>query len=94
MYRDDERVKVDTETLKEARVRRGLSQATVAEAVGISRSFYVEIEGGKSPSLVTALKIARFFDCPVADLFLLLDVAPRDASEEQAATLEPTGTEQ
>lgn len=87
MYRNDERVKVNTETLKETRIKRGLLQATVAEAVGISRSFYVEIEGGKSPSLVTALKIARFFDCPVADLFLLLDVALHDASDQQAAAM-------
>ncbi|MHB9144666.1 MAG: helix-turn-helix transcriptional regulator [Symbiobacteriia bacterium] len=91
MYRDDDRVKVNTETLKEARAKKGLSQAAVAEAVGISRSFYVEIEGGKSPSLATSLKIARFFERPVADLFLLRDVAPHDAADEQAATAEAPG---
>ncbi|MDI6871196.1 MAG: helix-turn-helix transcriptional regulator [Bacillota bacterium] len=56
--------------LIETRRRAGLSQKDVAEAVGISRSFYTLIERGtRNPSLPVALRIARFFGADTRQLF-------------------------
>lgn len=53
-----------------ARRRAGLSQQQVAEAVGISRSFYTLIERGcRTPSLAVALRIAGFFGAAPGELF-------------------------
>ncbi len=52
------------------RVQRGLSQADLASALGVSRQTVIAIESGKySPSLPLAFRIARFFDAPVDKLF-------------------------
>jgi putative transcriptional regulator len=52
------------------RVRRGLSQAEVATALGVSRQTVIAIENGRySPSLPLAFRIARFFDSTVDDMF-------------------------
>lgn len=58
--------------LKVARAERSLSQAELAEGVGVSRQTINSIETGRFvPSTVLALKLARFFGTGVENLFWL-----------------------
>jgi putative transcriptional regulator len=59
-------------TLRAHREERGLTQAELAAAVGVTRQSINSIERGRyEPSLELALKLADEFDCPVEDLFAL-----------------------
>lgn len=61
-------------TLPTLRAERGLSQAALAQALGVSRQTINSIEVGKyDPSLPLAIRIARHFDRAVEDVFLLPD---------------------
>jgi putative transcriptional regulator len=63
--------------VREQRRQRGLSQAQVAAALGVSRQTVISIEGGRYlPSLPLAFRIARYFDVPVDKMF--------DPDEEEA----------
>jgi len=63
--------------VREQRTQRGLSQAEVATALGVSRQTVISIENGRYlPSLPLAFRIARFFDMPVDKMF--------DPDEEEA----------
>lgn len=56
--------------VREHRVARGLSQAALAAAAGVSRTAVTGIESGKtSPSVDAALRIAASLDAPVETLF-------------------------
>jgi putative transcriptional regulator len=56
--------------VREQRTTRGLSQAQVAAALGVSRQTVISIEGGRYlPSLPLAFRIARFFDMTVDKMF-------------------------
>jgi putative transcriptional regulator len=56
--------------VREQRTQRGLSQAEVAAALGVSRQTVISIEGGRYlPSLPLAFAIARFFDITVDKMF-------------------------
>jgi putative transcriptional regulator len=56
--------------LRELRSQRNLSQADVAEALGVSRQTVISIERGRySPSLPLAFKIAHLFDSTVDEVF-------------------------
>jgi putative transcriptional regulator len=56
--------------VREQRTQRGLSQAAVAAALGVSRQTVISIESGRYlPSLPLAFRIARFFDMPVDKMF-------------------------
>ena len=56
--------------VREQRTRRGLSQAEVAAALGVSRQTVISIENGRYlPSLPLAFRIARFFGMPVEKMF-------------------------
>ncbi|MHA1888344.1 MAG: transcriptional regulator [Promethearchaeia archaeon] len=58
--------------VREYRENFHLSQQELAEAVGVSRQMISYIENGtKKPNLILALKIAKFFDIPVSQLFEL-----------------------
>lgn len=58
--------------LKVARAEKNVSQAEVAEAIGVSRQTVNSIETGRYvPSTVLALKLARLFEMPVEALFQL-----------------------
>ncbi len=49
-----------------------LTQAELAERVGVSRQTIHAIETGKyNPSVVLAIRIARVFQKPVEEIFLL-----------------------
>ncbi|PSQ58264.1 transcriptional regulator [Halobacteriales archaeon SW_7_71_33] len=52
------------------REREGLSQAELAEAVGVSRQTINAIERERyDPSLELAFELSRHFDCRIEDLF-------------------------
>jgi putative transcriptional regulator len=56
--------------VREQRRQRGISQAEVAAALGVSRQTVISIENGRYlPSLPLAFRIARFFDVPVDKMF-------------------------
>lgn len=61
--------------LKKFREKRGgISQEALATAVGVSRQTIISIEKGKFiPSSFLALKIAKYFDTSVEDIFYLID---------------------
>jgi len=51
-----------------------LSQQKLAQAVGVTRQTIISIEKGRYlPSTLLALKIARFFNKSVEDIFYLID---------------------
>ena len=57
--------------LKFLRTTNGLQQKDVAKAIGVTTSYYGMIEiGTRKPSLIIALKLAKFFNIPVEDIFL------------------------
>lgn len=56
--------------VREARRRRGLTQAQLAEAMGVSRNTINSIENGRyTPSLPLALALARHFETSVEEMF-------------------------
>jgi putative transcriptional regulator len=61
-------------TLRVERAIKNITQADLAEAIGVSRQTINTIESNKYvPSTVLALKIARFFNKPVEAIFELED---------------------
>ena len=61
--------------IKEHRLKLGLTQEDLAEAVGVSRQSINSIERGRyTPSLPLALRFARVFNCPTDELFKLQEV--------------------
>ena len=58
--------------LKAHRAAHGLTQATLADRIGVSRKTINTIENGVFvPSTVLALQLAEVFDCRVDDIFML-----------------------
>ena len=56
--------------VKEERLARGLSQAQLGEALGVSRQTINSIEAGRYlPSLPLAIALARFFSKTVEEVF-------------------------
>jgi len=54
------------------RAEHRMSQADLAEAIGVTRKTINTIEVGKFvPSTIIALKIARYFKAPVEEIFSL-----------------------
>ena len=60
-----------TNRVREYREQHGpMSQAALAEAIGVTRQTVIAIEQGHySPSLESAFRIARLFDVGVEDVF-------------------------
>lgn len=59
-------------TIKVERAKKDITQADLAEAIDVSRLTIHSIETGKfNPSIMIALKIARYFDIKVDELFIL-----------------------
>ena len=57
--------------MRERRLERGLSQAGLGDAVGVSRQTINAIETGRYlPSLPLAIALARYFEANVEDIFL------------------------
>lgn len=58
----------------ELRSSRNLSQEELAQAVGISRQSVIAIEKGRfNPSLPLSLRLGKFFEVSVEDIFELDD---------------------
>ncbi|MGO5077699.1 helix-turn-helix transcriptional regulator [Oscillospiraceae bacterium LCP25S3_E10] len=56
--------------LKEYRAKNGINQSEMGRLVGVSRQTISQIERGDySPSVVLAIKIARYFNVSVEDIF-------------------------
>lgn len=54
------------------RAKSGITQEDLAARVGVSRQTIIAIEKGNyTPSVLLALKIARYFKVPVEDIFSL-----------------------
>jgi putative transcriptional regulator len=59
-------------TIKVERAKKDITQADLADAIDVSRLTIHSIETGKfNPSILIALKIARFFNVTVDELFIL-----------------------
>lgn len=57
-------------SLKVWRAREDLTQAKLAEEIGVSRQTINAIEGGRyDPSLTLAFDLAEYFDCRVEEIF-------------------------
>lgn len=66
--------------LRKRRQETGLSQQQVADLVGISRSYYTNIElGTKTPSLTTAQRIAAVLETDTDQLFAAETFAVEEA---------------
>ncbi|NCT74289.1 MAG: helix-turn-helix transcriptional regulator [Chitinophagaceae bacterium] len=60
--------------IKVERAIKGVTQEELAQAVAVSRQTIIAMEANKYvPSTVLALKVARFFDKKVEELFILED---------------------
>lgn len=60
--------------IKECRAKHHLTQAELAEKVGVRRETIVFLEMGKyNPSLKLALQIGKTFQVPIEELFSLED---------------------
>lgn len=58
----------------ELRASKNLSQEELAQAVGISRQSVIAIEKGRfNPSLPLGLRLSKFFEVSVEDIFELDD---------------------
>ena len=60
--------------LKVWRAKRDITQAELAEEVGVSRQTINAIETGRyNPSLELAFELASYFDCSIEDVFVPVD---------------------
>ena len=57
--------------IKKYRARYDMTQADLAELVGIRRETVIQIEKGFNCSLLTAFRIAKVFESNIEDIFLL-----------------------
>ena len=77
------------ENLKEARVRRGLLQSDVAQALHLERSTYTSYEIGRtSPSPETLFRLSEIFNTPVS-ILLSGDFPPFTVSDSHSAPYFP-----
>ncbi len=57
--------------LEEIRKQRGIKQETLADAMGVSRQTISSLENGRyNPSVILAIKLARYFGMKVEDIFI------------------------
>ena len=57
--------------LEEIRKQRGIKQGTLADAMGVSRQTISSLENGRyNPSVILAIKLARYFAIKVEDIFI------------------------
>ncbi len=64
------------------RAEHRLSQSDLADKIGVTRKTISTIEVGRFvPSTIIALKIARYFNTPVEDIFSLQEPENQNTSE-------------
>ena len=57
--------------LEEIRKQQGIKQEELAQAMGVSRQTIGSLENGRyNPSIILAIKLARFFGKTVEDIFI------------------------
>jgi putative transcriptional regulator len=57
--------------LEELRKRQGIGQEILADELQVSRQTISSLENGRyNPSILLAIKIARYFGLPVEEIFL------------------------
>ena len=57
--------------LEELRKQHGVRQEELADKLEVSRQTIGSLENGRyNPSIILAIKIARFFDLPVEEIFI------------------------
>ena len=57
--------------LEEIRRQRGIKQEELAEAMKVSRQTISSLENGRyNPSVILAIKLARYFEMKVEDIFI------------------------
>lgn len=60
--------------IRQLRTERGITQVALADVLRVTRQTVIAIENGRyNPSLELALKIGRYFNRPVEDIFALLE---------------------
>jgi transcriptional regulator with XRE-family HTH domain len=60
--------------VKSMRLKRGRTQSQVCDAIGIPQGYYSQIESGrKFPGTVNLVKLVRYFDCSLLDLYEVRD---------------------
>lgn len=58
--------------IKKIRMERGIKQIKMAEDLQVTRQTFTAIENNKyNPSLELALKIVKYFDVPLQEVFIL-----------------------
>ena len=58
--------------LEELRMERGIKQEELAGALAVSRQTISSLENGRyNPSIILAIKIARYFGLAVEDVFIV-----------------------
>ena len=56
---------------EEIRKQRGIKQEALADAMGVSRQTISSLENGRyNPSVILAIKLARYFGMKVEDIFI------------------------
>ena len=69
--------------LKVWRARQGVSQQQLADETGLSRQTVNAIERGRFvPSALSVLKMARFFETTVEEIFHLVDEDSNDSDQK------------
>ena len=59
-----------TNKLRKVRTGKGVSQTDLAKEIGVTRQTIIAIEKGSyTPSVLLALKLARYFNLKVEDIF-------------------------
>jgi len=57
--------------LEELRAQKGIRQEELAALLGVSRQTISSLENGRyNPSIILAIKLARYFQLPVEDIFI------------------------
>ncbi len=88
--KDDQFAKDFGDFILRGRLKKGLTQAELAEMLGLSQSYYAYIEQGKrNVFLDLAMRICKCLDLPLED-FVALRYGDSPKKEEELPTLRPT----